>query len=70
MFTRWSLRGRMLYQLWFGGVLAAGCLVGFFTESHAAIIGVVLGVAIMIAGLVTRSRIKARELERPAKLPD
>jgi hypothetical protein len=60
----------MLYLLRFGGFLAAGCLVATIFESRAAIIGIVLGVAIVIAGLVTRSRIKAQERTQPINVPD
>ena len=60
----------MLYQFWFGGFLTAGSLIAVFTESRAALIGVVLGVLIMIGGLVTRARIKKEELQSPMKSLD
>jgi hypothetical protein len=66
MFPRWSLRGRILYQLWCGGWIAFVSLVVFFTLSRDAIIGVILGVLVLIGGLITRARMKRQELKQPS----
>jgi hypothetical protein len=70
MFPRWSLRGRMLYQLWFGGWLTFVSLVMFFTVSHVAIVGVLFGVLVLIGGLITRARIMRQELKQPGRSLD
>ncbi|HEX3724502.1 MAG TPA: hypothetical protein VHV31_17060 [Nitrolancea sp.] len=70
MFPRWPLRRRALYNLWLGGVIAAGSIPAFIWESHAAVIGMLLGVALLISGLVAYNRSRAPQLEQPVKLSD
>jgi FtsH-binding integral membrane protein len=70
MFTRWPLRTRALYNLGLGGFIMVGSLVAFFTESHAAIVGILIGVALLISGWVLYNRSKAEHLKQPTKLAD
>jgi hypothetical protein len=70
MFQRWPLRRRALYNLWFGGFLTAGSISAFVWESHAAVIGIVFGVALLISGLVAYNRSKLEELKQPDRLPE
>jgi hypothetical protein len=70
MLQRWPLRKRALYNLWLGGFITAGSIPAFIWQSHAAVIGMVLGVALLISGLIALERSKAESLKQPAKLPE
>ena len=70
MIRRWPLRRRALYNLWPGGFITAGSIPAFLWESHAAVIGMLLGVALLISGFVAYIGSKAEQLKQRVELPE
>ena len=55
----------MLYQFWFGGILSAYSIWLWFLNGPGAVIALALGVGIVIAGFVTRAKIKREQAGPP-----
>ena len=59
----------MQYQLALGTLLTLSSTFAFVEQGRAAVIGIVLGIALITAGLVTRSRINDGRLGPPMDPP-